>query len=90
MPPDERILKSIELQKITKFREKVPVNVEYENKKQDGNIDYRKNRYNTITRNGLDEKIQTNDRKNTTGREQLIRRRKSRTIFRTYSITKKR
>ena len=72
MPPDERIPKSTEIQKKTnryqdenknevKFLGKILVNVEHEkNKQKKGNLDNRKNRYNTITVDGMDEEIQTN------------------------------
>ena len=85
MPPDERITQSTKIQKITnryqdvnnnevKFRGKIPVDVEYENNKQkNGSGDNQKNRYDTITRDGLNEEIQTNDRQNTMGRQQPIR-----------------
>ena len=79
MPPDEKILKLIELQKITnryqdvnknevKFRGNIPVKAIRKQQTKNGNIDNRKNRHNTFTRNGLDEEIYINDRKNTTGR----------------------
>ena len=72
MPPDERIIKSTENQKITnryqdvnknevKFRGKIPVNVEYENNTENEDFDNQKIRHDTITRDGLDEEIQTND-----------------------------
>ena len=56
-----------------RFRgEKFPVNMEYENNKN-GSLNTQKNRHNTFTRDGLDEEIQTNDRKNTIGQEQPLR-----------------
>ena len=44
---------------------------------KDRNPDTRENRYNTIAGNDLDENIQTNNRKNTFGRKQPIRKREN-------------
>ena len=44
---------------------------------ENGHLDNRKNRHNTTARDGLDEKIQTNNRKNTIDRKQPIRRQDS-------------
>ena len=74
MQPDEEILKTTGIQKITnryqdvkknevKVRGKIPVNLEYEKKQtENGNSENRKNRYNTFTRSGLDEEILANSR----------------------------
>ena len=82
-------MKATEIQKITnryqdvnknevKFRGKIPVNIEYENNKQKMEILITERTDITpTTRNGLDEEIQTNNRKNTIGREQPIRTRES-------------
>ena len=91
MPPDEEIIKSTGLQKITnkyqdvnknevKFRRKIPVNLKYERKQTEKrDSDKRKNRHNNPTRIGLQEGIQINNRKNATriGQKQPLRTRES-------------
>ena len=87
MPPDQRIMKLTEIQKVTnryqdvnknevKFRGKIPVNIEYENNKQKMEIPITE-RYYTPIGQGLDENIQTHNRKNTIGRQQPIREREN-------------
>ena len=44
---------------------------------ENGNSDNRKNRYGTITCDGLEEEFQTNDRQNTIGRQQPIKTQES-------------
>ena len=80
MPPDERIMRSTEIQKIktryqdvnkneVKFRRKTPVNVEYENNKQKMEILITEGTDMTpLLGMVLDEEIQTNNRQNTVGR----------------------
>ena len=79
MPLDEQIMKKTEIQKITNryqdvneneviFRWKIPVEMAYEKQIKDENINHQKNGHNTATRHGLDEKIQTDNRKDTTDR----------------------
>ena len=72
---DENIMKRTKIQKVkhryqvvnkneVKFRGKITADIEYENKKtKNASSDYRKKRHYTTTRNGLDEKIQINNRK---------------------------
>ena len=74
MPADENIMKQTEIQKIkhryqdvnkneVKLRGKIPADVEYENNKQKmQKLITERNDINTTTRNGLDEKVQTNNR----------------------------
>ena len=90
MPSDERIMQHTEIQKKNQPvpRRKLKRNKNPEEntgghrvrkqQTEDGNSDNRKNRYNTITRDGLDENIRANYRKNKTGREQPIRKRENR------------
>ena len=83
MPVDEKILKQTEIQKVkqryqdvnkneVKLRWKIPANIEYENNKKNANSNYRKKRHYTITRNGLDKKIQFDNRKYPNGRYQSV------------------
>ena len=75
MPFFERLVDQTEVQKTTNLYQDVNKNEvkpgedtsKHRIRKQqteNGNSDYRKNKYNTTTGNGLDEKIQTNNRKN--------------------------
>ena len=88
MPPDVKILKSAQIQKITnryqdvnknevKFRGKIPVNIEYENNKQKMEIFITERTDITpLLGKRLDEEIPTNNRKNTIGRNNQSKREK--------------
>ena len=89
MPPDERIMKHAERQKITnryrdvkknevKFRRKIPVNIEYENSKQKMEILITEiTDITPLLGMEKDENIQINHRKITIGRKQPIRKREN-------------